>query len=1131
MLPVVVKSTSLDEQSKRKIELSIYPQDMNAGISPDQLFLSGLKIRGQIMSIEDHGCIVNVGMGNSVTAFLKFENVHGYDVDQDINVGRCFDFRVQKPTSLSNSTSSRKDKKRRREKESAAASRILIQLILPCNDGKNNDMSKQISRPTGPSALIGGGLAHGKDAAKASYTIKSLLPGMLVECEVEEYAKNGVLVTFLGSVFRGAIDENHLGFLPEMNKESTKWKEVWKEEACVSEFMARIIAVDPTTKILRLSLLPHILSLAAPPRLKYQTGDVIKETIAVHANGSIGAILATGSDRMEIDEASKDNSLFSHPLSRFKPKYGEDMSRVGIYVSAAKASDNEDISENDLGKLFRKDHTTETPVRILTSSHCLIENFYTASTAPSIISAHVLSHSDLKPGKIYRNTKIISYQDYGVIVSLGQNIRALCQTMHLSDAASKSGSSSDYQKKAHRVKFAPGKSIDVRCLAVDVINKQAYVTHKKSMLSDKLSSLTSYDQIAKNQIYTGCITKVDSIKGIIVSFYNNIYGYCTSKRLAKELGVEEVSQSYRVGSVIKCRIIQLNRRNKKLELSLDTTVDAIEKDQKEMHDEQNNDLLKAGMHIPATAMKVIEMINSSKNEKNKLVYGYASVVVKLKYLNSEEEKSKGEIECRIPYDQIDDKYEQDETSDLCSIFDEIARSNFKVGKRIKSDAIVLQASNAADDGVPVLSLRPQIVSLAGHSISEKKDTGNFVPSNPSELYIGAKVTGYVTRIDQRYGGFVRFSNKLTGLIPKLKKGLEQKMYSTITCRVLNLDVNASPPRIILRKSTTNSGLAEINIAKGDIIGDVVVESVNFYRANVTFIDKKFQHKSRVRTLRARLHVTMIDKEKINTERNVDVERENHGKDRKPTESNPLYGVTKGAIIRDTICVSVDRKDGILYVELTNRVAFDFTTNGIKLKKALPPVVDKLEDLPLDEGIPCIVKEVLQHNWGLKVLVCPGFSANISGLELSDDIDVLNNLSLHYKIGQHLTCKVIKNMQPFYKKQNKQSRNNLYGLSALPTTKPKVNDVIIAKVNRKIPSIQAPSLMLDCRQGRVARCCITELAESEEWVNMPLGRQEKNEIQDSPDKSSAIVTDEENESDDKEDINESQNEEESEDKTM
>lgn len=204
---------------KRRIELSPLPIHVNKGVRLDE-FLSAsvggesgerggggdhnaLVVRGRIVSVEDHGCIVDLGgIGATATgtnsggggqqAFLKFENIEGdYEIVDDdsnnesnentnttttatksrlINPHRIYDFSLS-PTLQSGSTS-------------------ILQLSLPT--------------PTTLSKLR---ITHSKMAPSLS----SLMPGMLMEVNVEQHAKNGICVSFMRGVYRGAVDEDHLG--------------------------------------------------------------------------------------------------------------------------------------------------------------------------------------------------------------------------------------------------------------------------------------------------------------------------------------------------------------------------------------------------------------------------------------------------------------------------------------------------------------------------------------------------------------------------------------------------------------------------------------------------------------------------------------------------------------------------------------------------------------------------------------------------------------------------------------------------------------------------------------------------------------------------------------------------------
>ena len=201
------------EASRRRIELSIDPIHINAGLMGTPNLELGRHIRGVITSCEDHGCLVDIGIPR-VRCFLSYENIKGKyrllpeiqedsddnddddeEMDDDenewlLNKGRVYDFTI---TSL----------------PSADSPGGIVQLTLQSTDKR----SKYLTTP----AVL----------PSANPTLRTLLPGMLVTAYVEQHAKNGLCVSFLNNVFRGAIDMTGLGgfYAPELfSKDSTSSK-------------------------------------------------------------------------------------------------------------------------------------------------------------------------------------------------------------------------------------------------------------------------------------------------------------------------------------------------------------------------------------------------------------------------------------------------------------------------------------------------------------------------------------------------------------------------------------------------------------------------------------------------------------------------------------------------------------------------------------------------------------------------------------------------------------------------------------------------------------------------------------------------------------------------------------------
>eukprot|EP00952_Eustigmatos_sp_NYUAD-ZCMA_P010772 43977-Eustigmatos_ZCMA.PRE.1 len=103
------------------------------------------------------------------------------------------------------------------------------------------------------------------------------------------------------------------------------------------------------------------------------------------------------------------------------------------------------------------------------------------------------------------------------------------------------------------------------------------------MVKDKEEPLMSFTQAAavaaerKKTAYVGFVTRTQDF-GVIVTFYNNIYGLLSAKHLAA-LGADPVT-SYRVGQILKCGITSCNATRVPPRMSLKLAVgDDVDEDE------------------------------------------------------------------------------------------------------------------------------------------------------------------------------------------------------------------------------------------------------------------------------------------------------------------------------------------------------------------------------------------------------------------------------------------------------------------------------------------------------------------------------------------------------------------------
>ncbi len=800
-------------------------------------------------------------------------------------------------------------------------------------------------------------------------------------------------------------------------------------------------------------------------------------------------------------------------------------------------------------------------LRILSTTN-LLDGIASCATAKSIVEAHVLTHADVRPGTIYDNVPVLQLLDSGgVLVDLGVGTRGIVPAMHLFDRASHGGGdASGYRSKIRLAKYKVGNMVSVRCLTVDAVSRQCVLTAKKTLLTNDLTDpIMDYPSIVPGRIAAGFISKVDDT-GLTVTFYNNVHGRVSSRSLAAELGVEDPKLNYNVGDVVAARVVDcVRRRNRRamvntdqdnnndieenpyyyqLKLSLKTIVENKTEDNVESETKLNEGGMTtdnesvavpfvAGSLLMPKRMKVLQLVNSLLRDDGLFLPGYAIVSIKSKFFTGPLLNSGGTVDFKLPFDQLMDSY-GDDLSNPPMELDGIAQRQLTVGKRIDAEGLVLSIPNGSD-ALPIVSLRPSLIDIIKKNQSAKSSsaTGNddfsiICPSPKSNIFMGEYIQGYVTRIDKRFGAFVRFLDGLTGLIPKLKKGLDEKLYDSILCKVTALDVTSSPPKILLKRVSESevtkkrkrlgakgmggvSGLFQV----GNIVGNVKVVDINFARVKVYLLDKKANiDLSKVRT---RIHVTMASAPPSKTKLS---NKEKQFKDEhKIGKSHPFYSWKLGDVISDVRCVAVDNRDGVMYVELAN------------LAGPLPHVVSDPAHLPPGSVLSAIVTSISttpSSHHGLWVQVCPGISGFVPALELSADAGVLNDLQSSYKVGSRIKCCVMEGTHTKKSPLLDHRRHHLQldehddivkedhhvlDLSALlvpddknsndrkqppfKPTKPQRGDAIVGRINTKARMIGPPSLMLNLRGNLTGRCCITELADVDSWDNMPLGNASAN----------------------------------------
>ena len=1180
--------------------------------SANRLSRSSVPVRGQILSVEDHGCVVDMGFG--IRGFVKFENVRNGkdylileededepvnddDVDDDeenekhpviLQKGRIYDFLVLPVTTTSKDQST-----------------TIFPLSLPSD--------RSFAKETVSSLTTTG---NDKNTTNP-FTLSSLTPGWLVQVKVEALATNGLCVSFLGNVFRGSLEMNHLGatLLPDAKDGAAAagpdggWKQhaasLFQKHQYVS---ARILAVDVPTKLVRLSMAPHVLKLGnvaevtSPLTGFPDVGAVVPDCTVVKLDPGIGALLALppqfnySDDKEALIPKSfvKSSELFGNP------EFQEACHVRKVYVHISKALDEaneEDLKDSAVIGKFHKEFapSTKHTVRILNTGHWM-EGVAAGGCAQSIIDAHVLTHSDLEAGKVYKQVPVCAHLKGGsVMVQLGGSSSKKKKGKKSSRESTSSGISglipplqlfdtstgSEFRQRVFNTKYAVDAKVDVRVLWVDPVRKRCLVTAKKTIVQAPAEKvITSYTDVSVGQVAVGYISKIED-DGMFVTFCNKVYGKVTARSLAADLGVEDHKDNYKVGDVVTCRVVKAKRTVRKgsrsskddeEEMEIDeagedgSNINSNKKSRREYWklilslkvqggDEDEDDIdendvdvrnpkemrLQAGAILPAKSMKIVQLVDGTQQRPGKFIPGYAVVTIKSKHLVSKDlsadSKMIPEVECKLPFSQLLDSYDPADVADAVAL-DAFAQNVLKVGKKINQKGIILFDPHKSDvdystgiGKMPIVSLRKSLIQTKlEEEESESLDAEKtpIVPLPSSDLFVGALVTGFVAQVDPRHGAFVRFLDGMTGLVHKKNGGIKLRQHETVVTRIKAIDDSCRPHRILLepvsgfQKPTTSFKV-------GDKLAKAVVSKINFHRASLKIAGPDTDPQKE----RVFIHCTNKEsspsvirhrKKPLTKQENKNVISKNH----------PFYGMKIGQEVDDLTVIFIRTKKDHVEIFVTDKEVD--SDENMSPENEAPLCVEKASDLKPGMKVTAVVVGHGQGNKGVYVQVGPYVKGFVSGLELSRDLDVLNNLEANIPTGAVLECVVLntngwydnrlkcpfpsfyqKNMLEAKEKHSKDASLNLSVLAnnsgSLQFSTPSKGELIIGRANKGLPSIHSPSLMLDLRGGFVARCCITEVEEQDEWENMPLGHihphdnKKKDGARKSNSKNSAIVVEE------------------------
>ncbi|XP_051778120.1 LOW QUALITY PROTEIN: protein RRP5 homolog [Erpetoichthys calabaricus] len=460
ILRCIISTLGKTADGHNSIKLSINPKDVNKGLSSGCL-TPGMVLSGSVASIEDHGFLIDIGIPGS-KAFLPKQKAFEYlkEIGKgNLKVGQYLN--------------------------------CLIEEVK--NEGRIVRLSISQSAISKVVAL-----------EKQGWTLSSLLPGLVVNAEIDKVSQNGLTVKFFSS-FTGTVDFLHL------DSETAGYNNGQQVKAC-------ILYIQPTSRAIGMSLRPYVLKPGPTiePVTSERIGEVFKDCTIKKLYRHSGASIVLPDKTVVF--------AHRHHLMEFGGQLKPNKVMPG----------------------------TKHTCRIL--DYAPMDQMFLVSLQRKIITASFLRYKDIKPGEIIEG-KISSLQDYGMWVSITPYIRGLVPRTHLADIILKNPSK----------KYSPGDEVRCRVLDVNPVIKRMILTLKKTLVKSTFPIIVNYENAEPGMITHGVIVCIKDF-GCIVCFYNNVKGLVPRNELSTEV-VPNPEKMFYTGQVVKVKVLKCNPEEKKLLLS------------------------------------------------------------------------------------------------------------------------------------------------------------------------------------------------------------------------------------------------------------------------------------------------------------------------------------------------------------------------------------------------------------------------------------------------------------------------------------------------------------------------------------------------------------------------------------
>ncbi|WPG99443.1 Hypothetical protein R9X50_00225700 [Acrodontium crateriforme] len=552
-LRAVVTSTGTEPtenaKSKRHIELSVDPAQVNAGLDAENTMVNSM-VQASVRSVEDHGIIMDLGFtDNTVKGFAsKKELGAAYDLDQ-VQEGQ-------------------------------------VMMCLVTGKGSNG---KTLKLSPDTARFSAQGADKNTPVVNEAPTVDAFLPGTAVNVLVTDAAPGGVAGKIMGMLDVTA-DIVH-------SEAGGKDVDLIKKYKIGSKVKGRIIFAVPKddgSRRVGISLQSHLIAL--PPRSSKlpiaASAKQRKQAADLEQQLRISSIV----EDAKVTRVLTDRGLFLvMPSASGKP---EDARTAFAHIS--QISDNRIDSLDTLSGPYKLDSTHK--VRVI--SYNPTDNVYYVSLKKSTLDQTYLRLEDLSVGEIVKGNveKLIlggKSGITGILVKLSDGITGLVPETHMSDV----------QLQNPERKFREGFPVKARVLSIDLEKRHLRLTMKKLLVDAEGENCvwSNYSDLKPGMESKGTIINLLPA-GAVVQFFGDVRAWLPVAEMSDTF-IDKPEKHFRLGQTVNVRIVSLDASKQEMKVSCKESGDFDDEQQEAWGKINGGDIVTGTVTVKANDSVTVDLEN------------------------------------------------------------------------------------------------------------------------------------------------------------------------------------------------------------------------------------------------------------------------------------------------------------------------------------------------------------------------------------------------------------------------------------------------------------------------------------------------------------------------------------------